>query len=335
MFDLLKQAIFASVGHFGQGGTRRPLELIGGTATIDSEPGKGTYVNVEIPLVQREDAHRHGPFRMSPRMILALGGYDAENSRLQYLEPERMCWAMARDAAFASPANRASMIAKCSPGLAHDPQMILFVFPGDVPERAEQQLQAADLFRQEAIAAGFGDQIVQLAVRLSRPGEEQLGRPLGRLEFPKRFRQLLEFGQFDPATGLANGFTLQRPPDLTDLPDIHRRDPPDDGPTVRHQVDDADRFEGHQRFTNRGGTDLVAFREVVDHQMLACSQPSLEDVPQQGRDDQVSPLPVIAPRARSRGPLLALRLCCSLKPPAGCSYANRSITGCPLPSCVA
>ena len=61
--------------------------------------------------------------------------------------------------------------------LTHDAQMILFVFPGDVAKRAEQQLQAADLFRQEAIAAGFGDQIVQLAVRLSaRARNPRVGR---------------------------------------------------------------------------------------------------------------------------------------------------------------
>ncbi len=40
----------------GLSGTRGPLELIGGTATIDREPGKGTCVNVEIPLVQQGDA---------------------------------------------------------------------------------------------------------------------------------------------------------------------------------------------------------------------------------------------------------------------------------------
>ena len=42
------------------------LKLLGGTATIDSEPGKGTYVTAEIPLLQRGDAHRHGQFRISP-----------------------------------------------------------------------------------------------------------------------------------------------------------------------------------------------------------------------------------------------------------------------------
>lgn len=46
---------------FGLSRTCRPLKLLGGTATIKSEPGKGTYVTAEIPLLQRGDAHRHGP----------------------------------------------------------------------------------------------------------------------------------------------------------------------------------------------------------------------------------------------------------------------------------
>jgi signal transduction histidine kinase len=54
-------------GRFGLGGTRRRLKLLGGTAAIDSEPGKGTHVAIEIPLLQRGDAHRQGQFRISPR----------------------------------------------------------------------------------------------------------------------------------------------------------------------------------------------------------------------------------------------------------------------------
>ena len=60
-------------GRFGLGRTCRPLKLLGGTATIDSEPGKGTYVNAEIPPLQRADAHRHGQFTMSPRMRFGEG----------------------------------------------------------------------------------------------------------------------------------------------------------------------------------------------------------------------------------------------------------------------
>ena len=37
-------------GHFGLDGIRRRAELLGGTATIASELGKGTRVNVQIPL---------------------------------------------------------------------------------------------------------------------------------------------------------------------------------------------------------------------------------------------------------------------------------------------
>jgi signal transduction histidine kinase len=39
-------------GHFGLSGIRRRVKLLGGTATIHSEPGKGTCVTVELPLVQ-------------------------------------------------------------------------------------------------------------------------------------------------------------------------------------------------------------------------------------------------------------------------------------------
>ncbi|MGO8744544.1 MAG: sensor histidine kinase [Thermoguttaceae bacterium] len=60
-------------GGFGQGGTCRRLKLLGGTATIDSEPGKGTYLTAEIPLFGRKDAHRHGQFRMTPRMRFGEG----------------------------------------------------------------------------------------------------------------------------------------------------------------------------------------------------------------------------------------------------------------------
>ena len=55
-------------GRLGLNGTCRRLNLLGGTAMIDSEPGKGTYVTVEIPLSQRADAHRHDQARTSPRM---------------------------------------------------------------------------------------------------------------------------------------------------------------------------------------------------------------------------------------------------------------------------
>ena len=38
-------------GHFGLSGIRHRVKLLGGTATIASEPGKGTCVTVELPLV--------------------------------------------------------------------------------------------------------------------------------------------------------------------------------------------------------------------------------------------------------------------------------------------
>ena len=60
-------------GHFGRGGTCRPLNLLGGTATIDSEPGKGTYVTAEIPLVRRGEADLRGQVKLSPRMQFGEG----------------------------------------------------------------------------------------------------------------------------------------------------------------------------------------------------------------------------------------------------------------------
>ena len=41
-------------GHFGLNGIRRQVQLLRGTATIDSEPGKGTCVTVELPLQRLE-----------------------------------------------------------------------------------------------------------------------------------------------------------------------------------------------------------------------------------------------------------------------------------------
>ena len=64
---------WTAFGCFGPRRTCRRLKLLGGTATIDTEPGKGTYVTAEIPLLQRADAHRHGHFRMSPRMWFGEG----------------------------------------------------------------------------------------------------------------------------------------------------------------------------------------------------------------------------------------------------------------------
>ncbi len=60
-------------GRCGLDRTCRRFKLLGGTATIDNEPGKGTNVTVEIPLLQQGDAHRHGQFRMSPRMRFGEG----------------------------------------------------------------------------------------------------------------------------------------------------------------------------------------------------------------------------------------------------------------------
>jgi signal transduction histidine kinase len=60
-------------GRFGLGKPCRRLKLLGGTATIDSEPGRGTYVTAAIPLLQGGDAHRHDKFRMSPRMRFGEG----------------------------------------------------------------------------------------------------------------------------------------------------------------------------------------------------------------------------------------------------------------------
>jgi len=60
-------------GRFGLGGTCRPLKLPGGTATIDSESGKGTYVTVELPLLQQGKADRHSQIKTSPWMRFGVG----------------------------------------------------------------------------------------------------------------------------------------------------------------------------------------------------------------------------------------------------------------------
>ena len=49
-------------GHFGLEGIRRRVKLLKGTAIIDSEPGKGTCVTVELPLASsaaHQNASRH------------------------------------------------------------------------------------------------------------------------------------------------------------------------------------------------------------------------------------------------------------------------------------
>ena len=43
-------------GRFGLNGTRRRVKLLSGTATIEREPGKGTCVTAEIPLLQKRHA---------------------------------------------------------------------------------------------------------------------------------------------------------------------------------------------------------------------------------------------------------------------------------------
>ncbi len=43
-------------GRLGLNGTRQQLKLLSGTATIESEPGKGTCVTAELPLLQKRHA---------------------------------------------------------------------------------------------------------------------------------------------------------------------------------------------------------------------------------------------------------------------------------------
>src|SRR5208337_190521 len=43
-------------GRFGPNGIRQRIKLLSGTATIESEPGKGTCVTAEIPLLQKTHA---------------------------------------------------------------------------------------------------------------------------------------------------------------------------------------------------------------------------------------------------------------------------------------
>lgn len=50
-----------------RGRTDPPIKLLGGTAIIESERGKGTYVNVEIPLAQQRDADRCDRLTTGPR----------------------------------------------------------------------------------------------------------------------------------------------------------------------------------------------------------------------------------------------------------------------------
>lgn len=59
--------------HSGRNGNRQPVKLLGGTATLNSQPGQGTSVSVELPLTWRgimlnvPDRHRsQSPYRCDP-----------------------------------------------------------------------------------------------------------------------------------------------------------------------------------------------------------------------------------------------------------------------------
>ena len=44
------------IGHYGLEGIRQRARLFGGAARIESAPGKGTRIEVELPLIERENA---------------------------------------------------------------------------------------------------------------------------------------------------------------------------------------------------------------------------------------------------------------------------------------
>jgi len=60
-------------GRFGLDRTCRRLKLLGGTATIDTERGKGTYVTIEIPFFRRGEADRLGQVKSNRRRRLGEG----------------------------------------------------------------------------------------------------------------------------------------------------------------------------------------------------------------------------------------------------------------------
>ena len=57
-------------GRFERNGIRQRVKLLSGTATIESEPGKGTCVTAELPLLQK-------------RRAVSIGKHRAQTSRLK------------------------------------------------------------------------------------------------------------------------------------------------------------------------------------------------------------------------------------------------------------
>jgi nitrate/nitrite-specific signal transduction histidine kinase len=56
----------APKGHYGLDGIRRRAQLIGGCATIVSQPGRGTRVVVRLPLRDAVSSARAGQLPSSP-----------------------------------------------------------------------------------------------------------------------------------------------------------------------------------------------------------------------------------------------------------------------------
>jgi hypothetical protein len=71
------------------------------------------------------------------------------------------------------------------------------------------------------------------------------------------------------------------------------RDPPDNRPPVRQQVNQADAGEGDQRFADRCWTDAEPLRQILGDKMLSGLKSALEHIGQERLNNRLAPHPVM------------------------------------------
>src|SRR5262249_51519663 len=86
----------------------------------------------------------------------------------------------------------------------------LILFPGNIPEGSEEDLQSADFLGQQGIAARFGDEIVQPAIEgAGLCDEAAAGSCAGGLEPAEVFGESMQGSEVDAAAGAAGGGTFE------------------------------------------------------------------------------------------------------------------------------
>jgi hypothetical protein len=88
----------------------------------------------------------------------------------------------------------------------------------------------------------------------------------------------MELAQGGPAACRPDGLALQCPPDLANLADLGRSNPPDNGAAVWQEVHNADTGQADESFPNGGLADAETLGQFARYQVRARSEPTLEDV---------------------------------------------------------